>query len=401
MKLVGIVALFLLMLPAVIGQSNPNGRVTGAAYAPDEPVALSDITLSVSIDNPSDKQQSYYLQIQVTKDGNVVNEQDFTFTLSSIKSVSFNPTFAPQDIGEHDVIIRLYDKFKINLYDIRVIKMNVISHLGPFDIIIDPLANIVRPDFLLPSRLILENMGTRGTDVQVQLSINCPYNPVTQSLTVFLPGGSRAERLLSMRTCKQEGLYDILASIMIFNRTWVSSSSQFAVNSSYVQLEYDVPDKISLKHGETYSFPVEVVNSGNQKVTGLTFIIQQIPLSWQKTYPESVKDLNPGQKALFIVNITVPDDAATGSYQIRMNAAAKEALERKFSILEIVGTSDLPGVALPAITSTYILAVILAIAGIGAGVYLRRRLRAAPVDMRKQQMLRQLKESIRKERKRE
>jgi uncharacterized membrane protein len=388
----------LLLMPVALAQTNPNGRITGLTYSPTELVALSDATLTVSVQNPSSQSQSYYMQIQVTKNGNVVNEQDFTFALDSIKSISFNPTFVPQDIGELDVVVRLYDKFKINLYDTKVTKLNVVSHLGPFDIIIDPLTNVIRPSYLLPIHLTLENMGTRGTDASVQLSINCP-TPVTQSLTVFLPGGNTSERLVSMQSCRQEGLYDITASIVIFNQSWVSSSSQFAVNSSYIQLDYTVPDTITLEPEQTYSFLVEVTNSGNQKITELYFVIQQIPLSWQETSPVSVNELDPGQKALFLVNITVPSDAAIGSYPLRMDAAANEALERKFSTLNVISASaTLPNIP-ASVPSTYTLVLILAISAVGIGIYFKKR-RVAPVDMQKLQMLRQLKETVQK-RKRE
>lgn len=373
--------LIILISSPVLAQAQENGRIYHLTYSPAEPVALEDVTISIGVENPSDKAQSYFMQLQMAKDGRIVHEQEFTFTLEKTKGIFFTPTFAPQYIGEYEVIVKLYDKAKYELFDTKIIEFNSVSHLGPFDIVIEPLTSRVRPGLTLPAKLFLENMGTKGTDVEVRISVNCPDKTLTQTLTVFLPTRNRAEQLVSMQTCEQEGLYEISASILVFNRTWISSVSQFFINSSFIQLQFEAPEKIVLQLGQNYSFPVEVTNLGNQKITDLKFVVQRIPLAWQKTSPSSVIEVEPNEKVVFIVSIAIPQDAEPKTYEVRMTAAAEEVLERQISVLEVS-----PLAVLPSLTSaggTSILRYVLISLGslVGAlviGVLLRRYVKRKP-----------------------
>ena len=373
--------LIILISSPVLAQAQENGRIYHLTYSPAEPVALEDVTISIGVENPSDKAQSYFMQLQMAKDGRIVHEQEFTFTLEKTKGIFFTPTFAPQYIGEYEVIVKLYDKAKYELFDTKIIEFNSVSHLGPFDIVIEPLTSRVRPGLTLPAKLFLENMGTKGTDVEVRISVNCPDKTLTQTLTVFLPTRNRTEQLVSMQTCEQEGLYEISASILVFNRTWISSVSQFFINSSFIQLQFEAPEKIVLQLGQNYSFPVEVTNLGNQKITDLKFVVQRIPLAWQKTSPSSVIEVEPNEKVVFIVSIAIPQDAEPKTYEVRMTAAAEEVLERQISVLEVS-----PLAVLPSLTSaggTSILRYVLISLGslVGAlviGVLLRRYVKRKP-----------------------
>ena len=251
----GIMILSLILLSSSV-LAQENGKIYQLSYSPAEPVVLEDTKISIGVENPSDKTQRYHMELQITKDGKVVHEEDFTFNLEKTKGIFFTPQYTPQDIGEHQVIVKLHDKLQVGLIDTRVMTFNVVSHLGPFDIAIDTLTTRIRPGLLLPAKVLLENMGTKGVDVEVRLEVNCPDKTLTQSLTVFVPSNNQTERLVSMQTCEQEGLYDIYASIVIFNKTWVSSSSQFFVNSSYIQLQFNAPEKLTLKPGEGYTLPI-------------------------------------------------------------------------------------------------------------------------------------------------
>ncbi len=325
-------SLLLMLSPAF---ADNNGEIYHLTYSPEEPVALEDLTLSIGVENPSNVSRGYLLQVQIIKEGKIISDEEFTFNLDKEKGLFLTPKFTPQDIGEHEIVVKLYDKVKFELFDTSLLNFNSVSTLGPFDIIVEPLTSRVRPGLLLPTKVILENMGIKGSDIEIQVSVNCPDKVLTQSLTIFMPAEEHSERLLSLQTCDQEGLYTVQASIIVFNRTWVSSISQFFVNSSFIHLTVDAPEKITLKPGESFSFPVEVTNVGNQKITDLKFVIQRIPLEWQKSTPSSILEVSPNQKVVFVANITIPTDAEPKIYEIRMTAAAEEVLERQISTLEV------------------------------------------------------------------
>ncbi len=338
---------FAFKIEASTALAQEKGKIYHLSYSPDEPVALEDLTISVGVENPGNKTQNYLLEMKIAQDGKIVHEQEFTFTLENAKGIFFTPKFAPKDIGEFEVIVQLYDKFKINLFDTKITKFNSVSHLGPFDIVIEPQTSRIRPGFNLPAKLFLENMGSKGTDVTVLVSVACEDKNLIQSLTIFLPANGRTERLVGVQTCEEEGLYEILASILVFNKTWISSVSQFFINSSFIQLQFEAPEKIVLKPGESYTSPVEVTNLGNQKITDLKFFVERIPLAWQTISPSSVIEVEPNERMIFIVNITIPPDAEPRSYEIRTTAAAEEVLERQISTLEIASLAILPSVPPP------------------------------------------------------
>ncbi len=347
-----------ILIPLTLAQAN--GRIYQLAYSPAEPVVLEDIKLSIGVENPSDKLQNYFMQVQVVKDGEPIHEQVFAFSIEKGKRIQFTPLYSPEDIGKHQVIARLYDNLKINLFSTEIITFNAVSHLGPFDITIEPLTSRITPGLRLPAKLILENMGTKGTDAEVRISVDCE-KPITQSLIMFVPGNTKVERMVSSQVCEREGQYKISADILIFNKTWVSSTSQFFVNSSFVQLQFEVPENITLQPGQSFTFPIEVMNVGNQKISDLKFIIERIPLAWQKTTPTSLKSIEPGKTAIFLVNITVPTDAQADSYEIRMTAAAYETVEKKSSVLTILhlATQETQTTAVPLISVAILLPVIV------------------------------------------
>ena len=393
------VTLFFIIMFSSTALAQENGKIYQLSYLPAEPVVFGVTTISIGVENSGDKTQNYLMHLQIVKEGKVMHEQEFTFALEKTKGIFFTPQYTPQDIGDHEVIVRLYDKFQIDLLDTQIIKFNVVSHLGPFDISIDTLTTRIRPGIFLPAILLLENKGAKGTDVEVRVSVNCPDKILTQTLTFFIPANNQTERLVTTQTCDQEGLYDILASIIIFNKTWVSSSSQFFVNASYIQLQFDAPEKITLKPGESYSFPVEVTNLGNQKISDLQFIIQRIPLAWQKISPSSIIEVEPNEKVVFIVSITVPQDAETRSYEVRMTAAAEEVLERKISTLEIASLAALPVVpsaGTPIVTYTLIFISSLISLAIGGGLLRKyiKRLQRAPIQKERLEILKKIKEKI-------
>ncbi len=389
--------IFLSAISPALAQES--GEITQLIYSPSEPVVFDDTTISIRVEN-SDKTKDYFMLLQIIKDGKMVNEQKFTFSLGSAKGITFTPQYTPQDIGVHEVVVKLFDKFQIDLLDTKVIDFNVVSHLGPFDIILDPLTTRIRPGFNLPVKLLLENMGTKGVDVEVRLSINCPDKVLTQTLTVFAPSDNDTERIVGMLVCDQEGLYEIIGSIILFNKTWVSSSSQFFVNSSYTSLRFDVPEKLIMRPGQNFTLPIEVTNLGSQKISNLEFVIQRIPLAWQKISPSSVTEVKLNETVIFIVEINIPQDAETRPYEARFTAVSPEVIERKIATLEVVALSTIPPIKSTGFSIlTYViismsLLVSLIVSGIILQSYLRKR-PYWPINKEKMNILKKIKEKIR------
>ncbi|MBI3412665.1 MAG: hypothetical protein HY051_01115 [Candidatus Aenigmarchaeota archaeon] len=386
----------LVSVPSILAQKT--GNIQRVSYSPAETVILEDVKISIDLENPAEKPQSYYMLVQIVVEGRPVNEQEFTLSVEKSKGVHLVYSYAPEMIGEHQIIARLYDKAKINLLDTEITSFNAVSYLGPFDIIIDPLTSRLRPGLRLPANLILENMGIKGTDAEVRISVNCYDKAITQSLTMFVPGRAKTEKLVSSDVCAKEGLYEISASILIFNKTWVSSTNHFFVNSSFVQLQFEAPENITLQPGQSFTFPIEVVNAGNQKISDLKFIIERIPLAWQKISPFSITELDAGETAFFLLNITVPADAEPDSYEITITAAGDDAIEKRTAFLNVAQFSTPATITPPRQPLPFVpilLLVALMLTGILLKIHANRRLRYG----RRSNLVEELKKQVHDKRK--
>ncbi len=343
-----IIAALILPLLSLPVFANEYGEIQELRYLLAEPVVFEDMDLFIGVNNPDENIRNYLLEVEFVKEGKIVASQEFTFSLQGSKKITFTPTFVAQDIGRHEIIVKLYDKFRIDLYDTKIISFDSISNIGPFDIVLETLTNRVRPNFLLPTRIILTNMGQKGVDVEVRVSINCPNGKSVQTATVFSPSKEETELLMSTQACEQDGLYEAEGSIILFNKTWITSSSSFFVNSSYVQLDIDITENITIRPGDSWVVPVTVRNNGNEIANDLKFVVQRVPAGWQTITPASIAEIRPNETVIFIINITVPRDAEAKSYEARMTAVSRETLERKIIRLEV-----LPLAVLPATPQTY------------------------------------------------
>ena len=126
-----VVLLILVSVPSILAQKT--GNIQEVSYLPAEPIILEDVKISVDIENPTEKSQNYYLLVQIVHEGNVVNEHESTFSIEKGKRIQYVLWHTLEAIGEHQTIVRLYDKLKINLLDTKLLAFNAVSHLGQAD----------------------------------------------------------------------------------------------------------------------------------------------------------------------------------------------------------------------------------------------------------------------------
>ena len=392
---IGIIFLSFLLLTTYAQQ---DGKITQLTYSPTEPIVLENMEFSIKAFNPTDSTRNYLLLLQIVKEGKSIHEEELTFSLNGNKEITLSPTYVPSGIGGYDIVVKLYDNLKFSLYDTKFISFTSSSRLGPFDLTIDTFTDRIRPGYLLPTKITLENMGIKGTDVEVRVSIDCHNYTISQSLTMFVAGGNAAEKLVSIKTCDQDGLYDVSAGIILFNQTWAVSSNQFFVNSTYIKLGIEAPEKLVLKPGETISFTVQVTNLGSDKINNLQFVVQRIPLEWQQISPPLVKELAPDQVGIFIINITIPKYSEPQFYEIRMTASANEAFERKLSTLEVVAVASTPLLSNSLFSyGAVIIGLIIILIVIFLHRYLKRKQEVIPLPERLE-VLKRIKEKLKQKR---
>jgi len=335
----------LFMLPAAFAQNVEEGIIYAMTISPEEPIVNEELEISVGVRNPSDESLPYRLEVIITMEGKIKQIIPFTFSLDSGAGTFLSPTFTPDQIGSFEIIAKLTDQLGINVKDIQIRKTNVVSEIGPFDIIIDTPSEVVVPGTQTPLTLTLVNMGKRGTDVQVKVNMDCSMqDDITQEFFLFTPGESRQDKTISIKTCNEVGLHDIVASIILFNKTWISAINQIFLNQSFIELEVLQPEELTVRAGESKIFDIKVTNRGNTPINNLKLFVPRLPADWLEITPTNIIKTDPNQTVLFIVNITPATTALEDEIDLSVSAAADQVLVRnnmKLNILSFDGTLPL------------------------------------------------------------
>lgn len=313
------------------------GRVESVKIFPEEPVVAKEMTVTANVKNPSGESLSYKLKLRLVKDGKVLAENTFTFDIGPGLSTTVTSAFVPNDIGNFEVVAELSDRFELEKMDVEVVRINVASDIGPFDVIIESPSRIVPPGVRTPILLTLANMGKKGTDVQVKINMDCyEQEDIGQEFFIFVPADSVLERTLATDTCFEVGPRAISASIILFNRTWISAFSQIFLNESTISILFEPPAKIETKAGESKLFNIEVTNNGKKPLTSMRLFMPKIPQEWLMVEPDVIKTVQPNQTVLFIVNITPAIDAPESELKVGITIASDQSLERQETDFKII-----------------------------------------------------------------
>jgi len=340
--LLSFVSFLLANISFVNAQQKP-AEIYSLSYEPSEPVVLESIKFSVGVKNNGQQTRDYKLEFVITKGGIVKVSDEFIFNLRPNAGTFFSPDYVPDDINEFDVIVKLYDRTSNQLIDAKTLQFNVVSDIGPFDLEVSIPSKFVKAGSIAPVLLTLANMGRKGTDVDIQISLECiNQSDILKSFFIFMPANSAQNKITSIQTCAEEGQHHISASIRLFNRTWISSVAQFFLNKTYTEFVFDFPEVVEMKPGESKVFDVKIRNTGTTSIRNLKLLVGTIPQEWVKITPESITEVQPGESSIFIINITVPLDTEIQNYTFGISAAADEYLTRKESTFKVTGLSGLP-----------------------------------------------------------
>ena len=333
-----IIVFFLLQLTslALAQTEETKGKIQSLTHSPAEPIVSEGTTISARIENPDTIDHEYNLIISVIKEGKIKYDERFNFVLKSGRAVTFSPVYTPDDIGEFEIIAKLYDKFQAEVVSTKLSSFSALSHIGPFDLDINIPSDVVRPNTKVPVVIQLLNMGDKGTDVEVKLKLSCVTTPDSvEKFIVFLKSKQSLKKITPITTCPEEGLHELSGEIILFNKTWLSSASQVFLNSSFVELSFDLPEKFQLARGESKTFDLPVTNLGNKVLHKLQLVVSVLPQNWVKITPNSVAEVKAQETAVFIVNLTIPPNAEETVYSFTISAAADETLLRKETNLKI------------------------------------------------------------------
>lgn len=331
--------LFLSIVPAAFSQ----GEVYSIDIEPVEPMVFEDFIINLGVRNTGDELTEYVLDVFVSKDGQVKYENHFTFQLHPNKGIIFSPTFMPISVGKYKIVTKLYDKYKAILYDTKIEEIDVVSDVGPFDLSLDVITRKVRPGYEIPLIVRMKNIGIKGTDIKIAVSINCfEQRDIYKDFFVFLKGSGEVDKSLTIPACNEEGSRDVTAKLILFDYVYAESLSQVFINHTYYDFYAEFPKLIKIRQGESKVFDVLVKNTAGITINNLRLMIEHIPLEWIIITPPTIISIKAGESAMFIVNISVPRDATIIEYPITMMIGSDETLVQKDSTLEVI-TAEVVG----------------------------------------------------------
>lgn len=338
-----------------LAQTTGDGDIRSLSIDPENPVVLKPMTVVAEVSNPTGDQNSYRMTMQLVHNGNVRSSQEFTFTLDSGLSTTISTSFVPREIGNFEMIVKLTDQLGLETDDIEISRFTVTSDIGPFDVVIEAPSRIVRPGETTPVMLTLANMGTKGTDVEVSVVMDCQgQDDIRQSFYIFVPGESSQEKIISTATCNEIGARAITASIVLYNKTWITALNQVFLNETATSFVFDVPDQIRAEPGKSTVFNVEVRNTGKDRLSNMRLYIPKLPLEWVQVRPGSVESVSPNSVAVFIVNITPPERSPSTDITIGMVVATDQSIERMESSFRLSSEGPAPsqGISIPTGTTS-------------------------------------------------
>jgi len=414
MKLIQIIifisTIFLLCTTPVFSleQKEFDGEIYSLIYTPSEPIFLETITINIGVENTGKQANSFKLKLYISQEGEIKYATTLSFDLGPGSAISLSPTYIPNEVGEYEIIAKLYDDYEVELYDTMIIKFDVVSQIGPFDLSLEVLSRTVKPGEEMPIVLKAINMGKEGTDVRIRVETFCFNQSFTfDEFYVFIDSKSTLDKLASIPVCQETGLHKVSSQIMVGDISWVTSISHFFINETHLELNVKPPELIEVKQGESKVFDIFVENPGNTPVNDLKLVIEKIPYPWTSVKPYVIVDLKPNGMALFVINLSVPRDANPKQYPITITVAGSSILTREESVLKVLRSPTLippnPGGNPSAIGQIWqaiitnkiiILAIVVIFVSVGIVFVLLKRRRATRKRYKRGEVLKKLKESV-------
>lgn len=300
---------------------------------------LTEAKVLVGVQNNGKEKNNYKLYLFITKEGKVKDSTDFSFTLKPGDGATFTSTFTPTEIGKHEILAKLYDGLEMVLYDTRTLSIDTISKVGPFDFSLDLLTKTAEPGNSVPLVLKMKNIGEKGAEVKIKVSMYCEEKTLAEEFAIFLQPKIEKEKLLTFLTCSETGPNTIIAELFLFNATLAASSSQIFLREVLPTLKVKVPEKISLMQGQTEMLDIFIENEANISFSNLRLAVENLPIEWATVTPFTIINVKPGEEIIFILNLSIPEETKVGEYPIKIDVGGDEVFASKDSTLSIMAAA--------------------------------------------------------------
>lgn len=332
--------IFFSLTQTVLGQKI-NGEISSLDYVTARPTVFQEIAITTIVKNTGEETATFKLQIIISKDGKI--KKTFTHFLDLFAGGSSEKItlFRPEEIGTFDVIAKLWNEQEIKNFDTKVIQLDVISEIGPFDLFLDLLTRQVEPNGELPVVVTIDNKGQLKADVKIKVDIECfQTQKISEEFTILAEAKTKTQQKISMAVCPLQteiGLHNIFAYIILNNKILAEAKSQFFINITDLRILFEgVPEILEAEQGQFLQVAITIANPSNSTLHNIRLLIEKIPEEWTQVDPQLINEIKPNETRVFILNFAIPEDAETGEYTMEVTAASEELLSKSSASLIVL-----------------------------------------------------------------
>ncbi len=340
-----LIASFLIIPTAGAAQYNNDGKtgsIADLSYYPDKPAVSKPVTLSFALKNIGEVRQTFKVKLFLIKDGNIIQQDDSFLSVYPGEKKGNSSEFVPKSAGSYEILAKLYDKYETKLLDMASAKMDVASELGPFDLIITPLARKVAKGDELPVLLTVINKGISGTDVSIRINVKCSSRNISDSFTIFSSPDRRIDKMMTFPVCEENGAHNIESAITADGKVYAMSAAQFYINDTIFTMDLKIPQELSLEQGGTRLFDISVRNAAPYELHKVKLLSEGFPADWITIEPDAVPLIRQNESAIFLASIRIPKDAEARAYALKFIAYSDELSNRESSVLKVLEANIAP-----------------------------------------------------------
>jgi hypothetical protein len=384
---------------AEVEKSDLSGEILSVEHQPDVPKIFERFAITTVARNNGKEKNNYLLSIQIAKDGQVKYNDELTFSLLPDKSVSLSPDYNPEDVGEHQIVIRLYSMDKSKLYDEKIFNFIVWSDVGPFDLEVDMPSHIIGLGDSLPATVIIKNVGISGTDIGLNLELRCKSGRIiTNDMYFLVENSSYTKKEVIMSTCGEVGQHSLVTSLVLYNKSLLISKNQFYVNETMPKVLMNTQTLLKAKAGERTNFSIELTNPNNFDLINIEPFVYGMPPDSLSISPPRFNLLEPNETVIFTATTNLPENTEAKDYGITIGIGGDNVFYKNDAVLSVSGAAIKTFVPDPSVYNllssyrfviAFVFAIILLIysystlSSYSNRVYLRMRIENFRVSIRK------------------
>lgn len=323
---------------AALVRSGETGSSVAVSFSPDHPKVLEKMSIETTV--TSDKKEDFFLELIIVQNGIINEYRNYTFSLDAGDSDKFVMYYTPSSVEKQNIVVDLYSSDKKVLYDTKTMEFKAESDIGPFDFEINTPTNFVQKGEKLPFTISMKNLGLKGVDVNLTVSLDCfNKSDIEQSSFIFINGSDELEKNFILPTCNEAGQHRIRASLSAYGTDFVSSKSQYFETDDLLHLDFFVPDVITAAENSSYTFNVKYGNNNKETVSNIKPIVSGIPSSWFTVTPLVIPEIKSGDISVAIITLNIPKNSE-GDYQVLIGVSGDNLFSYAWTSLKITGTAE-------------------------------------------------------------